>query len=258
MFDKMVTEPVPARVFELFRVVCSKKDISRQDLEQALMPDNLYSGSKPNYFAPTLSTAVELGLVRVVDNNVSPILNSKELSTFDDLRRIANLKLNALKDGQFYKVTNTVINLNEEVLKYSQIVDLGKRVSETIGLSVTDTQIRGWRFWAEFLGFGYMQDMCFLPNAYVFLKSILPSIGFKNGEQVSLTEFINQINSYGSVLIENNHNQYLNLAFSNALRQMHREGIIVLKHRNDQEINQQLYPSKLFFNETITDIVYRG
>ena len=258
MFETMVTEPVPARVYELFRVVNSHRSINRSELERLLLPDGLYTKTKPVYFAPTLKAAEEIGIIKLVDNNVLPLVNSKELRSLDDLRVLANIALNSYKNGQFYRTTNSVLNMNDEALKYSQITDLGKKIESLISIKITDTQIRGWRFWAEFLGFGNMQGMTFLPNAYLFLKSIIPSCGFEKGQIIQIDEFMNKINVYGSILNEGNQNQYLNLAFSNGLRQLHENNELRLIHRNDKDVNQQLYPSQVFFNETVTEVEFRG
>ena len=260
MFDTMFTEPVPARVFEMYRVVNARKTVKRSELEELLVPDALYPNkNKPNYINPTLNTAIELGILSNVDNNITALVDSKVLKSLDDLRNIANQNLYKFRNGQFYQTTNAVMNMNEEVFHYNQIVELGKFVNNKTGIQINDTQIRGWRFWAEFLGFGNTQQTgTFLPNAYVFLHSILPYCNIEKKTTVTVTEFLNRINTYAGILTENNKKTYLNLAFSSGLRQLHENKEIILKHENDREINQQLYPSESFFRETVTDIEYLG
>ena len=79
MFDTMFTEPVPARVFEMYRVVNARKTVKRSELEELLVPDALYPNKeKPNYLSPTLNTAIELGILGNVDNNITALVDSKD------------------------------------------------------------------------------------------------------------------------------------------------------------------------------------
>lgn len=65
----MVTEAIPARIFALYRIVESKKGISRRDLQNLMEPPGIYKGASP-YFPAVLRAAEELKLIENKDNEV--------------------------------------------------------------------------------------------------------------------------------------------------------------------------------------------
>ena len=76
---KMVTEAIPARVFALYKIVTSKKNISRLALQGLMEPKEIYEGT--SYFSTILKTAIELKLVDVQDNYVTAIVPEEKLKT---------------------------------------------------------------------------------------------------------------------------------------------------------------------------------
>ena len=74
---KMVTEAIPARVFALYKIVTSKKNISRLALQGLMEPKEIYEGT--SYFSTILKTAIELKLVDVQDNYVTAIVPEEKL-----------------------------------------------------------------------------------------------------------------------------------------------------------------------------------
>lgn len=164
---KMVTEAIPVRVFALYKIVTSKKDISRSELQELMEPSEIFEGS--SYFSAILKTATELKLVDVQDNTVVALVSKEQIKTIDELRLYIILKLENYEEEQFYKCTNAIVNLDEKIYKYSSISDskMLNYLSEKVGQQITAPMARGWRFWAQFLGFGYMNELVFLPNAYM-------------------------------------------------------------------------------------------
>ena len=57
----MVTEPIPARVYALYRIVLSKKNILKTELQGLMEPKEIYGGST-SYFSIILNTALEFSL----------------------------------------------------------------------------------------------------------------------------------------------------------------------------------------------------
>ena len=66
---KMVTEAIPARVFALYKIVTSKKNISRLALQGLMEPKEIYEGT--SYFSTILKTAIELKLVELCNGYCS-------------------------------------------------------------------------------------------------------------------------------------------------------------------------------------------
>ena len=255
----MVTEAIPARVFALYKIVESKKGISRSGLRGLMEPKEIYEGT--SYFSAIMKAAEELKLVENRDNVVSLLDDIERLKTIEDFRRYVISILPDLSDGQFWKCTNVIVNMNEKIYEYRAISDsdMLKYVSEKLEQTVNAPMIRGWRFWSQFLGFGLMNDMVFLPNAYVYVKDVLRLMNLEKKQEYIMSDFMARFMQYGRIMLSSSTSEKnLNIAMSSALRELHDNGEIVLKSGSDQEMKWILYPSKELFNQPVSSVVYKG
>lgn len=153
------------------------------------------------------------------------------------------------------------MNLDEKIYKYSSISDneMLNYLSEKSDQQITAPMARGWRFWAQFLGFGYMNGFVFLPNAYVFVKDVIKLMDLEKKKEYQIDDFMTRFNQYGKILSGNPKSEKnLNIAFSSALRQLHENGEISLKYVSDKGSKWILYPSNEAFNDPIGAIIYKG
>lgn len=255
----MVTEAIPARVYSLYRIAISKKDITKTEVQKQMEPEGIYEGI--SYFSTILKAATELKLVEIQDNIVVPLVSKDQIKSMDDFKMYAISKMASFEGEQFYKFTNVVVNMNEKVYKFSSVSDLEMLniVSLQVGQQITAPMARGWRFWAQFLGFGYMNNMSFLPNAYIFVKNVLRLMEFEKLTEYQIDEFMIRFSQYGKILSSNlQPERNMNIALSSALRELHDNGEIVLKYGSDAENRWILYPSNESFNEQVSSIVYKG
>ena len=93
----MVTEAIPTRVFALYRIANSKKDISRNEVMSLMEPDGIREG-KSSYFNLVLRAAMELNLVQTDNNLIIPLVPREELQDIDDFRAYVISKLNGFSD----------------------------------------------------------------------------------------------------------------------------------------------------------------
>lgn len=255
----MVTEAIPARVFALYKIVDSKKGISRNDLQGLMEPKGIYEGT--SYFSAIFKAAEELKVIENKDTIVSIPENKERLKTIADFRKYVISILPDLSDGQFWKCTNVIVNMNEKIYEYSAISDSNmlNYLSNQLGETIKPPMIRGWRFWSQFLGFGVMNDMTFLPNAYVYVKDILRLMNLEKKQEYTMTDFMARFMQYGRVMLSpSTSEKNLNIAMSSALRELHDNGEIVLKFGSDQEMKWILYPSKELFNQPVSSVLYKG
>ncbi len=123
----MVTEPIPARVYALFKIVEKHSGISRTELMNLMEPADLNKKADgtqtTSYFGPTLACARELNLVDSQDNAITAQVEKGRIKTIQDMKKHAILMLNNFKDEQFYKTTNAVLNMNEDVFKKGGMSD---------------------------------------------------------------------------------------------------------------------------------------
>ena len=57
--------------------------------------------------------------------------------------------------------------MNEKIYQFTNVADstMLNIISSQLDQQITAPMARGWRFWAQFLGFGYMNNMAFLETA---------------------------------------------------------------------------------------------
>lgn len=255
----MVTEAIPARVFSLYKIANSKKDITRSELQALMEPPEIYEGT--SYFAAILRAATELKLVEVQDNIIVPIVTKDQIKSIEDMRLYAISKLESFSDSQFYRYTNAVVNMNERIYKHSSISDaqMLSYISARIGEQVTAPMARGWRFWAQFLGFGQVNGMAFLPNAYVFVKDVLKLLNLEKNKEYPIDEFMTLFDRYGRILSGNlEPDRNMNIALSSAFRELHDNNEIELIYHSDAMTRWFLYPSSELFNEQVATIRFKG
>ncbi len=255
----MVTEAIPARDYALYKIVASKKEISRSDLQGLMEPSGIYEGS--SYFSTIMKAATELKLVDIQDNMVYPLVPKEKINSIDDMRIHAISRMISFEGEQFYRCTNAIVNLNEEIFKFKSVSDndMLAFLSEKAGQNVTAPMARGWRFWAQFLGFGYMNDFTFLPNAYIFVKNVIKLMDLEKKKEYQMDEFMAMFNQYGRILTDNAPSEkYLNLALSSALRELHENDEITIRYISDQASKWILFPSNDLFNNPVSAIVYKG
>jgi hypothetical protein len=121
--------------------------------------------------------------------------------------------------------------------------------------------------WARFLGFG--REYAFargqrtlLPNAYVRVNTLLPSLLPLDGSELPIQTFLDNLSSYcpeldgglvfnrvyESVYAQSSTQTHLSLMLSSALNTLHINGIIELIDRADALNTRQLFPSQSYQN----------
>lgn len=135
------------------------------------------------------------------------------------------------------------------------IANLGPMFSEMTGVPVDAVAMRAWRFWASFLGFGYLQEMFVIPNANVFLGDVISSTNLEKKRMYSVNEFVDAITPMANIVISDIAAKKFNYGVSNGLRALQDAGKIKMEHIHDQEDMWTLYPLKAYSNDsTITHI----
>ena len=226
--DKMVTPATPERVFTLCKIV--EKDARPvSDVREKMEPSAL-SGDSQVYFSDYRTAAEELGLITNSDQMLSLAVEREHVSSITAMRQYINTKLRGFPDGQFYKVTQAYFNLDATVLSGEKsLANLGPQMTQLTGMQVDAMAMRAWRFWITFLGFGYLHDMFFIPNAHIFIYDILHHLKLEKETTYSFSNFIDLISPYAQIIIgSDTSNHRINYGLSNALRTLHDSGVISL------------------------------
>ena len=119
------------------------------------------------------------------------------------------------------------------------------------GVDVDVKAMRAWRFWASFLGFGYLQDMFIIPNANVFLKDIIDGTNLERKRMYSISEFVEALLPAANIIIPDQASKKFNYGVSNGLRALHDSGFLKMEHILDQKDIWSLYPMKAYSNDPI-------
>lgn len=251
--DSNDTTAIPERVFALCKIV-EKDSISEDELREKMEPK--YLENKTKYFSYYKNAAEELGLITVSDKIVSLAVDEKVIKSPDNMRSYINSKLELLNDGHFYALTNAYFEIGKEIFKKEKnIANLGPMFSEMTGKPIDAYAMRAWRFWASYLGFGYLQDMFLIPNANVFLWDVIWNSGLKKGTMYSISDFIKLITPMASIVISNPLDKKFNYGVSSGLRALHDSKKIKIDHILDQKDTWTLDTLKTYSSdETVTHI----
>lgn len=251
--EKMVTTAIPERVYALCKIV-EKGSITSSELKDKMEPEFLGNGSV--YFNDYKNAAEELGLISIADDQIQLAVDSQTIKSIEKMRQYVNSNLEKFNTGQFYKVTNAYFEKGAAIFKEDKnIANLGPLFTEMTGMPVDAVAMRAWRFWASFLGFGYLQDMFVIPNACNFLQDIIEMSRLEKKKMYSASEFVAAIMPMANIVIPDTAKKQFNYGVSNGLRSLHDAGKIKMDHIMDQTDMWTLYPLKSYSNDaTITHI----
>ena len=264
MFDNsMETEAIPERVYSLCQILKNGKMDEKE--VRALIEPNLKSSS---YFGTVRDAAKQLALISNDEDSkqLELIVGEEVIANYSSFRRYINSNIEKLSGGQFYKTVQTymynsgaLFRIDKDLLNVSKAINVIHEYNPNLNLDVDN--MRAWRFWATFLGFGYLHNMFFLPNAATFLKDIIYHSGVVKGKTYTIDEFVSMLHPSIKICLSqaDESNRKMNLALSNAFRTLNDLGIIELQNVNDRSdewnmVNMSLHP----FSATITDVVYKG
>ena len=262
MFDNNVrTEAIPERVLELCKIICAKS-MPEADVKELLEPQSLPSAS--NYFTIVRDAAIELKLIEKDGTTLQFVGEKSNIKSLDAFRFYCNSVVWKNENTFFYKIGEAFLSSNdrwfgENITSIKVLSEVRERVSK----SVIEQMLLGERFWLSFLGFGYVnevsQKIVFLPNMYIAMKDFINMCRFEKNKEYSVREFISAIREHSKVAFDGVYDtRQLNLAASNALRQLDKNREIILKKNLDSKEKWNLYKLETQNISEITHIVFRG
>ena len=252
--NKMVTPAIPERVYTLCKVV-EKKAMATSEVKDKMEP--AYLNQTTSYYNDYRNAAEELQLITEVDNVLSLAVAPSVIKNMDTMRYYINGQLDQFREGQFYKVTKAYFSMGESILHGEQnVANMASVMTLKTGIPVDSMAMRAWRFWASYLGFGYLQNMFVIPNADVFLHDIIQRVGFDKNYKYSVAEFLNKIRPYADIVIDlADGNKSFSFGVSNGLRTLQDAGYIKMEYIMDQEDTWHLYHiDALSASEIVTNV----
>jgi len=250
----MVTPAIPERVYALCKLV-EKKAMLSGEVKEKMEPAYLEQSS--SYFSDYRNAAEELQLVSNIDNTLALSVDASVIRNMDSMRYYINGQLDRFREGQFYKITRTYFSLGERILHGEQnVANMASFLTEASGIKVDGMAMRAWRFWASYLGFGYLQEMFVIPNADVFLLDTIRRAGFEKNNRYSIGDFLDKMRPHSDIIIDlTGGEKVFNFGVSNGLRTLQDAGYIKMEYIMDQGESWNLYHiDALSSSERITNI----
>lgn len=261
--NRMQTAAIPERVYALCRKAAGRP-MDENALKLSLEPQNL--GGKTPYFGIVRTAAEQLQLINTKEKTVTLAVDKDVVKSAENMRRYINTHLEMLSDSLFYKVTRGYLDMGTEALGYNSVSKMSDVIGRKIGEKVIEDDMRAWRFWMAFLGFGYMHDSqagaagILLPNTAVFLRDIIESLKLKKNAEYRIDEFVGLIMPYANIALNNAaETKTFNYGLSNAIRMLNDLKVIKAEHRLDaQEIWSMHLCEGHELESTVTHIMIGG
>lgn len=271
--ERLSKEATPERVFELCRIVAfydksgSDSDNSVEKIREIIEPSSKLASTP--YFPSIKKAALELGLLEEAENTLRFVGDKNTTKDFDHFRRYCNSVLFCDKAWEFYRICRAFIQQNDKWFQTGSITSdasisaLHDCLSDFQYQDLQKTLVPACRFWISFLGYGYIQEssrIVYLPNAYLALKDFMSMAELEKGREYSIADFFELMPRGFSVLYDGDgKTTEINLALSNALRQLHDSKEIELRRNPDSETVWSLFMNEGHeFKSQITHLVYKG
>lgn len=234
--DGMRMEPTPERVLSVCRLI-AHKSMTRDEVRTAMT-----LGSNDDKQLDQIDKSIrvaleELSILDSKDNRLVLAVDPAVVGAVSSFRRYVSNKVFGLKDTTFYMFSKWLITQNERIFTLKSWEGMAKTCSSEIKelSALNENAVLGWRFWAAFLGLGYLSGTMIIPNMKLRLQDILATSfleRFKYNETISATDFIAWL---GGKLPEVSMSGNLPLALSAALRTLHDLDLIKLETWRDSK-----------------------
>lgn len=232
--DGMRMEPTPERVLSVCRLI-AHKSMTRDEVRRA-MTLGVNDDKGIDQIDKSINVALgELSIIKAEADNLVLAVDPNVLASTTAFRRYVSARVFSAKNTTFHMFTKWIISQNERIFSLRSWEGMSatcrgevKELSE-----LNENSVLGWRFWAAFLGLGYLSGTMIIPNMKLRLEDVLATTyteKFKFNETILAQDFILWLSAKIS---EVDIGDKLPLALSAGLRTLHELGFIELKTWSD-------------------------
>lgn len=236
--DNMRMEPTPERVYSICRLIC-QNSISKDDLKELVsLGKSSISSSSSSTINYSLDVAEkDLDIIRLKDGKYSIAVDPAILNSPQSFRQYVAKKAFSDEDSTFFLFSRWYISKNEDVFALGNWEVQSKVAEREISKlrGIDGNAALGWRFWAAYLGLGYLNETTLIPNMKTRIQDVLATsfnkqFGFS--EPVRAMDFI----SWADPLFpECGLKIGLPLGFSAGLRTLSELGLVTLDIKKDTD-----------------------
>ena len=172
--DGMRMEPTPERVLSVCRLI-AHKSMTRDEIRKAMTLD-INDEKELDQINKSVNVALEeLSIIKAQADNLVLAVDPDVIASPATFRRYVSSRVFASKDTTFHMFTKWLISQNERIFSLKTWEGMAKTCgSEVKELSaLNENAVLGWRFWAAFLGLGYLSGTMIIPNMKLRLEDIL-------------------------------------------------------------------------------------
>ena len=234
--DPMRPEPTPERVFAVCRLIAAQP-MTKEQLQDAMTLSKTGEKSAAEINSSLDVAMRDLQLVATKDGTLSYTGPSEVLQSATDFRRFVSSQVFSRKSSTFFLFSQWMIACNDRLAALQNWQNMSIQAKKEVSaLSALDENaITGWRFWAAFLGLGYLSGTMIIPNMKLRIQDVLAT-QYTKGNAYGATLRANAFTSWlGGKLPEANCAGTLPLAVSAGLRTLHDLKLIHMETRRDTE-----------------------
>lgn len=238
--DRMPPEATPERLYAFCTWVLTHP-APRQELEKQFVMQDVF-GQQASIFSLTMKAAEELGLLVVNDGVVRVSAPAVAFEGYTPFRRYMARIVFDNPDTTFYKFSEWYLTQNEAI--YSNVNwDSVAAKADADNVKVVGQDLLGWRWWASFLGLGYLHGTILISNLFTRIQDCLEEVDLKLGreEAIPAVRFIEWLESNCPETRMSRRERTLGLGVSNALRVLVKKGTLELGAQADAD-RFKLYP----------------
>lgn len=236
--DRCQPYATPERVYSVVKLV-EKKPLTAEEIIDYI---TLRSNSNTDKDAVTLmiSTAQTLGLIYNANGKYKLAVANNAVKDMSSFRKFAAESAFGTDKTTFFKFTKWYLAQNEEVFVMNSWDERAVRATKD-GISIDENTVLAWRFWASFLGMGYLNGSLIIPNMTVRLRDVLESkFADRGGKSISADLFLSELKQYVPEAFGDDIH-VLNLGLSAGLLTLVKMNLLELKYQNDTTNRFALY-----------------
>lgn len=232
--DGMRMEPTPERVLSVCRLV-AHESMSRDDVRNA-MTLGINDEKELDQINKSINVALEeLSLIKADADKLVLAVDPGVIATSAAFRRYVSSRVFSSKDTTFYMFTKWLIAQNDRIFSMKSWEGMAKTCGAEVKelAALNENAVLGWRFWAAFLGLGYLSGTMIIPNMKLRLEDVLATTyteKFKYNETILAQDFMIWLSTK---IPEVEIGGKLPLALSAGLRTLHEVGLIKLETWSD-------------------------
>ena len=232
--DSMRMEPTPERVLSVCRLV-AHESMNRDDVRNA-MTLGINDEKELDQINKSINVAIEeLSLIKADADKLVLAVDPGVIATSAAFRRYVSSRVFSSMDTTFYMFTKWLIAQNDRIFSMKSWEGMAKTCGSEVKelAALNENAVLGWRFWAAFLGLGYLSGTMIIPNMKLRLEDVLATTyteKFKYNKIILAQDFMIWLSTK---IPEVEIGGKLPLALSAGLRTLHEVGLIKLETWSD-------------------------